>query len=64
MGSVCFTYAYLRQLERQLAIKQDFLKVSLTPGSLGPAVGSVSFTYAYLKQLERQLAIKQDFLKG
>jgi hypothetical protein len=34
-------YAYLGQLERQLAIKQDFLKVSLTAAALDPAVVSV-----------------------
>ncbi len=50
-----FMYGYLRQLERQLAIRQDFLKVSLTAAALAPAVGSVSFTYVYLRQLERQL---------
>ena len=35
-----FMYGYLRQLERQLAIKQDFLKVSLTAVALDPAVSS------------------------
>ncbi len=45
-----FMYGYLRQLERQLAIKQDFLKVSfLTAAALAPAVSSVCFTYAYLR---------------
>jgi hypothetical protein len=59
VSSVCFTYAYLKQLERQLAIKQDFLyRFVFNAASLAPAVGSVCFTYAYLRQLERQLAIK------
>jgi hypothetical protein len=48
MGSICFTYANLRQLERQLAIKQDFLKVS-TAAALDPSMGGSGIRFIYVR---------------